>query len=157
MGRKLLMIATCIHRETLEIPEQHRGPLASKNHVYDVTVGKRYHVLAMGIWETMFMLLIRDDLGRRSGLPAALFDIDGQPVPEEWYFGLRDGIRLSMPQALTHWVAVWGYHEFVEDPRHISELMDLKPEAIEIFRREYRKAVEDFPLSDDDAGEGSQV
>jgi hypothetical protein len=100
---------------------------------FDTTIGAPYQVFGMGIYETVLMVLIRNDYGKPSWLPIGLFDFEISTLPSDWEFRLIDGIAASGGDALGHWVAVWGYSELVRNPAHSDALLERDPEALSIF------------------------
>lgn len=102
---------------------------------FDVKVGSVYQVSGMGIWETVLLVLIRDDSGKPTWLPIGLFDIDISSLPGDWEFRLIDGIAASGGDASNRWVAMWGYAELVRDRQHSNALIERDPDALRIFDR----------------------
>jgi hypothetical protein len=87
----------------------------------------------MGIWETVLLVLLRDDSGKPNWLPAGLFEIETSSVPADWSFGLIDGIAASGGDATNRWVAIWGYPELARDPKHRDALIERDADALRIF------------------------
>lgn len=135
-----MMKAVCVHKVSTELADHQQGRFAKVESRYDLTLGKAYLVLGMGVWETVLQVLVRDDFGTPCFCPAALFEIEEQPFPSDWHFALEDGIRLSGVAAWTHWIAVWGYKELVVNRSHGSDLGERNPEALAVFEAEYLKA-----------------
>lgn len=134
------MKALCLHNTSDELPDEQRGRFGWIDEHFDLTVGKAYDVLAMGVFETVLQVLVRDETGAPCFCPAALFEIEEQPFPQGWRFALRDGVRLAGRRSWTQWVAVWGYAEITSDERHMNDLGERVPKALEVFEREYLKA-----------------
>jgi hypothetical protein len=106
---------------------------------FHVHVGTIYYGLGMGIWETVVMILVRDDTGGPSWLPVGLFDINASSLPEDWEFVVLDGIAASGGDASNRWVAMWGYPELVRNRAHSDGLIDRDPQALAVFDREERE------------------
>jgi hypothetical protein len=100
---------------------------------FNITVGNSYWVAGMGIWETVLMVLIRDDSDRPSWFPVALFDMSVTALPHGWEFRLLDKMAASGGESDRRWVAMWGYPELVRDSSHSDSLIERKPEALRIF------------------------
>ncbi|QNE22463.1 hypothetical protein F1D05_36890 [Kribbella qitaiheensis] len=88
----------------------------------------------MFTWENILNVLIRDDFDKPCYVPAGLFDLEIQPLPSGWKFGLFSGIRASGEGLWTDpYGAAWGYAEFVDDPHHGIGLVEGDPAALAIF------------------------
>ena len=109
--------------------------------IFHVQVGTVYHGLGMGIWETVLMILVRDDTGGPSWLPVGLFDISASHLPEDWEFVILDRIAASGGDASNRWVAMWGYPELVRNRGHSDGLIERDPKALGIFNQEIRERV----------------
>jgi hypothetical protein len=109
---------------------------------FHVEVGTVYLVFGVGIWETVLLVLVRDDTGEPSWLPAGLFDISPSRVPDDWEFVVIDGIAASGADASNRWVAMWGYSELVRDREHSDGLIKRDPEALRVFEDEARRSVD---------------
>ncbi len=136
------MIVTCLHTGSLELADHQRGRFTALHSDYPLTRGTEYVALGMGIWETVLHVLVRDDWGKPSWCPLALFNCPPQTFPSDWEFTLCDGITQSGAGLWTRWVARWGYRELVRDPGHSDALMERDTEALAIFAREMRSQKE---------------
>lgn len=134
------MKAVCVHNVSSGLPDHQRGRFAEREVRYDLTVGGGYLIMAMGIWEAVLQVLVRDDRGAPFWFPIGLFDIPEQALPSGWRFTPHDGLRLSGREAWGHCVALWGYGELITNPRHSDDLSDRDPEALKLFEQEYLKA-----------------
>lgn len=134
------MKAVCVYNSSRDLPKEQRGRLIAIDEHFDLTIGRPYVVLAMGVWENLLQVLVRDDAGSPCFCHAALFDIEAQPLPENWLFAYRDGIRLTGRAAWSHWSAVWGYSELVLDERHMNNLGERFAGALDVFEAEYIRA-----------------
>ena len=134
------MIAQCRHSRTVALSDHQRGRLTALDEEHHLTIGDRYLVLGMGIFETVLYFLVRDDTGSPSLSPAAMFDCDTTELPRDWWFSLRDGIRASGSELWNRCVAIWGYGALVNDPDHSGALGERDASALETFDREYAKA-----------------
>ena len=102
---------------------------------FHVSLGSLYLVLGMGIWETVLMVLVRNDSGLPSWLPIGLFEMVNFAFPGDWEFALVDGIAASGGDATNRWVAMWGYPELVRDRGHSDALLTRDPTALRTFDR----------------------
>lgn len=102
---------------------------------FHLTQGAVYRIVGMGIWETVLLVLLRDDTHRPRWLPVALFEFLDYSWPSSWEFVILDRLAASGADASDRWVALWGYGELVRDPRHSDELVNGDPAALEIFDR----------------------
>jgi hypothetical protein len=133
------MIVKCIRSLGSELGENVRGHFYSDSTVFDVKVDGSYLALGMGIFETVLLLLIHDETGQPNWLPIGLFEIQWPLLPADWHFVVRDGRAASGGDATNRWVAVWGYPDLVNDPRHGDGLIERDPDALKIFFRELAK------------------
>lgn len=134
-------MVACVSNDPAGLADHQRSRAAAFESAYPLTPGKRYAVVGMGITETVFYFLVRDDLGGARFAPAGMFDLVEAPVPVGWLFALGSGIRASGRDLWTDpVVATWGYRELVEDPEHFSALMDEDPSAVAVFAREVSAA-----------------
>jgi hypothetical protein len=133
------MRAVCRSNSPESLSEHQRGRFTSTGR-WDLTPGAEYLVMGMGIWESIFSFLVRDDYGLPSWSPAGFFEFEEDvPFPSNWHFAFRDGIDLSGSDLWTHWVAQWGYERLILDPNHSDDLMDRVPEALELFHAEHER------------------
>jgi hypothetical protein len=133
------MRALCRFIDSASLADHQRGRFASIVEQYDLSVGELYAVLGMGIWETVLQVLVRNDWGLPVWCPAALFEIEDQPLPDHWRFALRSDVQASGRDLWTRWVAQWGYPELIVDERHSDALMERDAAALEIFSREIER------------------
>ena len=150
------MIAVCAGVRTSELADHQRGRFAGIDQTYALTAGEAYVVLAVGIWETILQVLVRDDDGLPIWCPAGLFDIETQQMPAHWEFSLDEGVGASGPDLWTRWVARWGYPEVVRDPAHSDALMERDPHALEIFARELQQRERDLLAPDSSRDQDGQ-
>ncbi|MDZ4673383.1 MAG: hypothetical protein SGI84_02950 [Gemmatimonadota bacterium] len=131
------MIAICLHNRSSSLADHQRGRLARIDEKYDLTIGQKYIVVGMGIFENILWFLVRDDTGAPNFCRAALFECTEQIVPVGWHFSLRSGILASGNEIWANpCVAMWGYDTLVHDLSHAAGLGEREPEALEIFLRE---------------------
>ena len=129
------MICRCLRNTgaTLGLPP--RGFYYSERTTFEVTVGKDYRILGLGIYETVLLALVYDDTKKPNWLPAGLFQISKVALPNSWRFSVCDGVAASGGDASGRWVALWGYEELIEDHRHSDALIERDQSALEIFFR----------------------
>jgi hypothetical protein len=133
------MIARCARNSGADLGTPERGHFYGAQTVFHLRIGSTYPVLAMGIWETVLLVLVCDDTRTPRWLPIGLFDFDSQSVPAHWEFGLLDAKAASGGDSVDRWIAVWGYSELVRDTTHSDALMEGDPAALEVFFRELLK------------------
>jgi hypothetical protein len=137
------VIAICQHVRSGSLADHQRGRFHDLDEEFNLTVSRSYVVVGMGIWETVLQVLVKDDRGLPAWCPAALFDLDDQPLPVGWRFVLRDGVRCSGPALFTRWVAHWGYEQLVSEEGHTDALMEREIQALGVFESEHaRRAAE---------------
>ncbi len=141
----MTMIALCRFSTSSSLADHQRGRFAQFDEHFRLTPGRTYSVAGLGIWETVLQVLVRDDSHLPLWCQAGLFDIDPQPIPSDWCFGLYPAVSASGSDLWTQWVALWGYESLVSDPSHNDRLMDRDPVALEIFHREI-DSIERGPL-----------
>ena len=134
------MKALCRFNDAASLADHQQGRFGSVPAHYDITIGRDYVVVSMGIWETVLQILIRSDLGLPTWCPAALFEIVQQPIPDHWHFTLRDGAQHSGRDLWTRWVAQWGYEELIVQEDHSDSLIERHPDALAIFNLEVAHA-----------------
>ncbi|NNN21003.1 MAG: hypothetical protein HKL80_03260 [Acidimicrobiales bacterium] len=127
------LIARCIGSTGADLGPATAREFHSDRTKFGTTIGAWYQIFGMGIWETVFVVLVRDDYGKPSWLPIGLFDFEISKLPSDWEFRLIDGIAASGGDASNRWVAVWGYSELVRNPSHSDALLEREPEALRIF------------------------
>lgn len=138
------MIAICQHTRSGSLADHQRGRFQDLDEQFNLTIGRSYIVVGMGIWETVLQLLVKDDRGLPAWCPAALFELNDQSLPADWRFVFRDGIRCSGSELFTRWVAQWGYEQLVSDEGHANALMEREPQALEIFQSEHARLASEF-------------
>jgi hypothetical protein len=135
------MIVTCLDntQSSLHPGQWPRG--SSDNGTYPVTLGQEYLVVGMLMWENLLSLLIPDDYGGPCDIPAGMFTLGTWEIPPGWAFRLSSGIRVG---GRAQWsdpeCAVWGYPEWVHDPKHGHDLMDCEPAALALFAQRVHEA-----------------
>ena len=125
---------------------------------YDLNVGGEYVVYAMGLFKSIhshspeMSVLVIDDNGVPGLVPIGLFQFRSYLLPFEWEFALYDGLSASERSHLSphshesHWIAKWGYPEFVQNPDHTDLLQEGDPDARAIFfaEMERRRSLSEF-------------
>jgi len=139
-----MILATCIRNteEQLGIPEY---PPFWPRSLYDFNIGCQYIVYAMELSKDRDLpsstldILVVDDSGTPCFAPIGLFSFQPAFLPARWEFALNDGKAASgrhgppEPDRVSHWIARWGYPEFVRNPEHAGLLEDMDAEARDIF------------------------
>jgi hypothetical protein len=133
------MIGRAVHDSGATLGSPDRGHFYSTKTVFHVTVGRDYPVLAMGVFETVFLALVCDDTEEPSWLPIGVFEFQSDALPADWEFVLLDPLAASGGDASNHWVALWGYSELVHDRNHSDQLIEGDAAALEVFFRELAK------------------
>jgi hypothetical protein len=128
------MLLTCVTNRSSSLSDHQRPRGETDRSVYPLTVGARYVVVGMGLWENILSVLVRDDWGGPCFAPAGLFELGVHRLPSGWLFGLFSGIRASGQQIWTDpRSAVWGYPELVNDPAHAGALEEGEAAALSVF------------------------
>jgi hypothetical protein len=84
-----------------------------------VTVGRKYVIAALGLYDGLLLSLMCDDTGYPVWLPVGLFSVAVSELPTHWKFCICDGIAASGGTATVGTLgARWGYPELVTDPAH---------------------------------------
>lgn len=130
------MIAECIYATGKGLGEPQRGDFYGVETVFDVTVGAKYLVVGMGLFETILLILIRSDSGLPDWLPIGLFRIIDPAVPDHWEFAVLDGRACSGGDTSNRWTAKWGYSQLVRDPEHSDALIQRDGRALKLFTEE---------------------
>lgn len=130
------LLARCIGRTGADLNVSRSRYFHTDRTNFDVTVDETYAVSGMGIWETVLLVLIKDDSGKPNWLPVGLFDFVTTALPQDWEFVLINGQGAPGGDASNSWVAMWGYHELVIDRRHSDALIERIPAALEVFHRQ---------------------
>jgi hypothetical protein len=126
----------CIHNTGASLGEPERGAFYSNTTVFNLDLGKLYPILGLGVFETVMLALVCDESERPNWLPVGVFEIDSTILPTDWEFAVLDAAGASGGDVSNRWVARWGYSELVHDERHLEELIQREPAALEIFSRE---------------------
>lgn len=128
------MWAICATNDPNALADHQRGRAASFESAYPITIGKSYAVIGMSVTENILDFLVRDDWGGPCFAPAGMFELLTAPVPDDWSFTLRSGIRATGNAAWENpIVAMWGYRELVDTETHVTDLLDREPNALRIF------------------------
>lgn len=130
------MIAECIHATGESLGRPERGAFYGTRTHFDLTVGSRYPVLGMGLFETILIVLIRSDSGHPDWLPIGLFRVVDPTIPSDWEFALLDGPACSGGDTSNRWLAKWGYSRLVRDPTHSDALIERDGDALNVFEEE---------------------
>ena len=124
--------ASCIFDTGAGLGEPQGHHFYSLRTRFNVTVGGKYVIAGMGVYDSVLVALVSDDTGKPNWLPIALFDVNISVFPPGWKFRSFG----SQVGASSKWQARWGYSALVEDPRHVDQLIERSPEALTIFCRE---------------------
>mgnify|MGYP000036764865 CR=1 FL=1 len=131
------VIAVCVHNRSSMLAEHQRGRLGDLDSEYSVSIGERYIVVGMGIWENVLHFLVRDDWRMPTFMPAGLFDCPAQSLPEGWGFSLQPGIAARGRDLwVTPCAALWGYEQLLADPEHAGLLGERDDAAMLVFFQE---------------------
>lgn len=133
------MIAKCVRKTGASLGSPRHGNFYTAQTVFSVELGSNYHVLGLGLFETVLLALICDENRKPNWLPIGLFELDHQRLPDNWEFALLDGVAASGGDSSNRWVAKWGYEELVRDAQHSDRLIERDPIALQIFFRELER------------------
>jgi hypothetical protein len=93
---------------------------------FSLEIGRVCTVYGMHDWKGILEYLV---IGTAGGYPlwypAELFSVVDHSLPSEWHFryvGNEDGI-----------LALWGYEELVMSTEHHDRLVELEPDALDVF------------------------
>lgn len=129
------MIAKCLHNQGSQLPQPARAHLYSERTTFEVTPGEDYQLAGLGVFETVLLVLVRDDTGKPNWLPSALFQMTMAQMPSSWYLSVREP-DVSVAGDLTgKWLMMMGYEELIRDPSHSDGLIERDAEALETFHR----------------------
>ena len=96
---------------------------------FELPLDKVFTVYGISIWKEVLHYLIVEDDESPFWFPAELFIVEDTLLPQTMhckYFGPRDkrGVNLLL-----------GYKEMVLNDQHYVDLIECKPEALELFRK----------------------
>ena len=103
----------------------------------NIAVGKICNVYAMLLWKGSLKYLLGDGPYWYS---AEQFEIVNPTLPLIWYFTFKEYENVKNNCFYT---AIWGYKELVYDKNHNQDLMERKPEALEIFLKR-KEEIDEF-------------
>lgn len=133
-----MMQLLCVSNRAADLGPLQLGRATQPDVVFDLTVGRRYSVVGMVLWETMLWLLVRSDSGDPLNAPAGLFDGVPTAIPKGWGFAVGPGAnRRGEVLNAEPMVGVWGYAELIDDPRNIERLFEGESEAIAAFAQQF--------------------
>ena len=138
------MILLCTDNRSDVLGELQRGRALGLGVVYPLSIGRRYWVAGLLIWESTLSVVLNGDDGSPATAPAGFFEQLPVRMPDDWSFVVGPGIGMSGSKLWENpLVAMWGYRELVEDRGHLDALLDGDPEACGVFYS--RMAAEDLP------------
>jgi hypothetical protein len=123
----------CRYTTGSELGEPSRDHFYTVETAFDLRHGVSYPSLALGLFATTLLTLVRDETGLPNWLPAGLFEMDFSSLPRSWEFTVYDGRAASGGDAADRWVAIWGYSRLVRDQDHRDALLERDPEALRVF------------------------
>jgi hypothetical protein len=95
--------------------------------IFHLSIGARYVVHAMALWESGMGVLVLDDAIRPHWYFLDLFTVIDPSLPPNWMFGRRESGSAGPMRCL------WGYEALVLDTEHHDDLLERKRSALEIF------------------------
>jgi hypothetical protein len=107
-----------------------------------VTPDIDYQVMGMSLFNAGLSILIRDDTKKPNWYPIGLFYVVDCVLPSDWEFAITNVKEASGSSPAAGLAAEWGYRELIRNPSHNDDLVERKPEALEIFSRELAKRTE---------------
>jgi hypothetical protein len=130
------MILLCTSNRSDVLGEAQRGRAVALGVEYPLSIGRRYWVAGMLIWETTLSLIINGDDGAPTTAPAGFFEQVPVEVPGDWSFVIGPGVGMSGSRLWENpLVAMWGYPELIEDRGHLDALLDGDSDACAVFYR----------------------
>jgi hypothetical protein len=131
------MTAIALHESGATTGPVERGLHFSPRTQFQLTRGKAYPVMGLGIFFGSLEVLVRDDYEFPAWHAAGLFAISAGPLPDDWKFVLWDGVAASYGNPKREWAAMWGYDALVADTSHSDGLLEYHVEPLRIFFREW--------------------
>ncbi|MGV8913611.1 MAG: hypothetical protein ACOH14_13450 [Rhodoglobus sp.] len=136
------MIVECINNDEAKAPDVFANGYRHPEYVHtELTVGASYVVYGIGVYKDDLKYLIRTDLGDGRWKSPYFFEVRDDRLPPYWKFRYNV-IEGAEPLQRIGWRAVSGYSELVDDPAHNEGLMELHPEAYQVFEREVARRAE---------------
>jgi hypothetical protein len=115
----------CIASNNCQLPREYYSIGYTSKTRFDITLGFRYTVYAMCIWQKILMYLICDDYDLPNWYPAIIFEVDDKKIPTHWQFNyFNNGESIE---------AIWGYPQIVEQKAHYSSLIERDQDALTVF------------------------
>jgi hypothetical protein len=105
---------------------------------FDLSVGNAYLILAMMLWNSQLMILLKDDSGQPNWHPLELFSVIDHHLSDEWFFSTQVGVDHGVQ-------ALWGYECLVKDKEHYERVLEREPSALDKFHREYHRLSSQSP------------
>lgn len=134
----------CIRNKGDELGPPRSWAIHSEQTLFDLEIGQYYQVFGVGLFHEVLAALVFEGGRSPNFLPVGLFDFAPQKLPDDWEFGVHDGIAASGVGEPSSWVAMWGYPELVRDPAYAERLVDRDPEALDIFYLQLARASKDL-------------
>lgn len=121
----------CIDSSATSLPSHYHAKFtakASPQYRWPLTVGKEYMAAAVGVFRGCAVYLVRtDERMCPEFVPAPLFRLVDGRLSSQW--------RLWANEQYTEYTLdfVAGYLELADGSSHLDDLLDGKPEAVELF------------------------
>jgi hypothetical protein len=134
------MLAKCVANRATAVPHYLGVLFFDLSVKFELTVGARYPVLGMELYQDILQILVPDDSDRRlpQWMPADLFDIELSELPADWFFVAYPAETMARQRGFR---ARWGYRVLVESDEHRDGLEELDSSALAVFSNELKRAV----------------
>lgn len=131
------MLLKCTATLGSDLGPHQRGEYYFPRTRFELTRERSYHAYGMAMINGGLMVLVEDDYNKPAWIPLQAFEVEDPALPPGWLFNYVPGVTLGgMP---GEWVveAIWGYPELVRSEEHYSELIELEPSALAIFKAQH--------------------
>jgi hypothetical protein len=129
------MIVECINNDQAKAPDVFVNGGVHPTHVHvDLSVGQRYFVYGMSVYNDNLFYLVRTDLGDSRWKLPYFFEVRDDRIPPYWEFRysvIEGQNRMGRPARS----ATWGYRALLEDPAHVHGFIEEADFSDEIARR----------------------
>lgn len=105
----------------------------SKESKFNILVEKNYVVYGISMWRNSLEYLVAEhETNAPIWCPAELFKVISKSLSIFWYFNFE---KYKNYKGEDSEKAFWGYKELVENEDHYGDLLQDKPEALQIFKK----------------------
>lgn len=137
------MEVACVKSMGSELSAPEHGFWYSPSTHFPVTIGNRYRVVGMSLYNHRLAYLIENDASRPDWLPVGLFTIVDPRLPSFWSFSIPE-VASEMPEGSWGLQGLWGYRELTSSLDHYQGLIEQVPADIEVFAGVVRGDANEF-------------